>query len=102
MIKLKDNPVEGKQINMGGMTLIMPALNLKKLKEQADVILAMDQAKTAVEQLSIASGVVHSALQRNYPEITLEEVEELLDMTNMQAVISAVLGQDAPGERMPA
>lgn len=98
MIKLKENPIEGKTINMGGNDMIVPALNLKKLKEQTGSIMAMDRAKTPIEQITLACSIIHSALQRNYPEIELSEVEELIDMTNLQVAITAVLGQVAPGE----
>lgn len=38
------------------------------------------------------SKIVHAALRRNYPDITLDEVEDMLDFANMSYVLHAVTG----------
>ena len=49
--------------------------------------------------------VVHAAVIRNYPALTKEEVEDLIDLGNAAVIIKAVMGQSglvrkdgAPGE----
>lgn len=104
MIQLKENSIEGKAIRMGGMDIVVPALNMKKLKEKATEIIAMDEETDTVKKLEASCAVIHSALQRNYPDITIDEVEELVDMANLQEVTQAVMGQKGSGlgESQPA
>jgi hypothetical protein len=105
MIKLKDNPIEGIEISMGGQAMIVPALNIKQHKALKDEIKTMENKDDTVAQFTATTKVVHQALTRNYPEITLDEVEEMLDMGNFVKVSFAAMGQKVPenlGEFLPA
>ncbi len=55
-------------------------LTTSKVKEREMAIVA-----DAIE-------VIHSALSRNYPELTIEDVEELVDLGNFSEVFQAVMG----------
>ena len=58
------------------------------------------------EQMQGVCEIVHAALSRNYDDLTIEQVEDIIDLRNAGAVIQAVMGQSgltqskdaAPGE----
>ena len=84
--------IEGISINLGGDVYIVPALNLKQIRT-----MKIDIGSVSVDNplASLASGlsIVLAALQRNYPEMTADKVEEIIDMNNFQVVLDAVMGQ---------
>jgi hypothetical protein len=67
----------------------------------------MDDPLATIENfIGQVAQIIFLALQRNYPEITQEEVEDLLDMTNATTVLRVILevsgfvpaGEPQPGE----
>ena len=48
-------------------------------------------ARRACPEGGTCAGIVAAALQRNYPEMTPDKVENLLDLGNASAVLNAVL-----------
>lgn len=93
MIKLKDNPIEGQTIRMAGTDMIVPALNFRQIKALAPDIKKMEKERDDEKRLASQVKVIHQGIARNYPEATIEDVEELLDMTNILPVMAAVMGQ---------
>ena len=94
MIKLKDNPIDGVNIRMSGQDFIVPPLNFRQLKVFRSLInnISTGKAKNMTEdQTESLIKVVHAAMTRNYPDITMEEVEELIDLKNMMPVVNAVM-----------
>lgn len=100
---------EGVNVVMGGKEWIVPPLTLKQLrrlsKNMATIsALGSAPAPTALSDEVIDSvlEVVHSALSRNYPELTLEDLGDMVDMRNMVRVMNAVMGVSGlaakPGE----
>ena len=84
---------EGTPIKFGRRTIIIPPLNLKRLKKLLPEIQKL-QAGTPMtnEDEERIVKVVHSAIQRNYPEMTEEEVEEIVDLGNSMTVVKAIMG----------
>ena len=85
--------IEGATINMGGKDWIVPPLNLKGVKTLGPKLDAMNAATSRYELLPIIAEIALAALQRNYPDLTADQVEDLIDMGNSQRVVEAVLGQ---------
>jgi hypothetical protein len=89
--------IEGKKVQMGGKEWIVPPLNFRSLKAHREALM------TATPASLVASGkvvdLIHEALKRNYPELTLDELEDMLDMGNALAVTEAVLGVSGLVER---
>ncbi len=100
--------IEGTKIKLGEKEYIVPALSFGQLKR-----LAPDLAKLAEFKLKDAEmpgsdtlgavvNLIHTAIKRNYPEATVEDVEDGLDMRNMKEVVLAIMGQSGltqqPGE----
>lgn len=106
MLALKENPIEGTEIHMGGLTIQVPALNMRQIKALAIDIKKIDQEQDVNEKFSAQMRVIHQAIRRNYPDATLEEIEDLVDMNNIAEVTMAVMGQTglarSMGKMLPA
>lgn len=99
--------IPGVPINLGGIDFVLAPLGLKLAREAAERGKAMSEA-TATEADAFAFGIwmVHQSLLRNYPDITIEEVEALLDQDNMKEANEAIAGLSGlqrvkPGEIKP-
>ncbi len=105
MLKLKDNPIEGQAISMNGVEIIVPALNFRQIKTLAPDIKKMDQETNDMKRIDAQLKVVLQAVKRNYPDATIEDLEDGLDMNNLVGVVMAAMGQkadDLAGKMAPA
>jgi hypothetical protein len=59
---------------------------MPKVRQLTEIGASMGEA-----QINVLIDIVTAALQRNYPETTPENVENLLDLGNASAVLNAVL-----------
>ena len=84
--------IEGTSINLGGQDYIIPPLNLKQVRLFTPRLTKMD---TLDQDSTIALNVevIRAALSRNYPDITADQVEEMIDLRNMAPVFQAVMNQ---------
>lgn len=83
--------VKGIPLELGGTTYVVPPLSLgalEQLKERLENFTGDvrndDQAATVID-------AAHACLKRNYPDITREDVAELIDLENMMEVMEAVM-----------
>jgi hypothetical protein len=85
----------GKPINFGVAVLYVPALTVKQLTNALRIIneiSALEQEEGMSERVIMKIvEVIHMALQRNYPNMTVDEVAELLDLSMLQEVFRQVL-----------
>lgn len=84
--------IKGIPMTLGdGNEYTIPPLTLGALEDHAEAIESLDTlAGPAAAKVIVA--VVHRALVRNYPKITLKQVGELVDIDTMQAVFAATMG----------
>jgi len=109
--------IEGITINLAGQDYVIPPLNLRGVKQcKADIARMTSVTKNSdplnAERFEAVCRIVHAAMIRNYPDVKLEELEDMLDLGNMNDTIEAVLAQsglkhhaeDAPpsGEAQPS
>jgi hypothetical protein len=85
--------IPGVMITMGGKDWEVPPLTLGQLRRLMPKVRRMTNVDATMgeDQLTTVLEIVSAAMQRNYPEITVEMVEELLDLGNTSNVLSAVL-----------
>ena len=86
--------IEGVDINLGGIVYTVPPLSFKQLRilqPKLDILQQIGNMPSD-DQLAVVSEIVHMALSRNYPDITLDQVNENLDLGNMKKVLPAILG----------
>lgn len=91
--------IDGKTVKMGGKEWTVPPLNFKALKTFGPML------NTMTPQQLVAEGkvldLIHAALLRNYPELTVDELEDMLDMGNVMEITMAVLGVSGLVEKQP-
>ena len=87
--------IEGYSVQLGDRTLIVPPLTLKALRRLSPSIKNLASLREGVlptdEQFGIISEIVTAALNRNYPDLTQDSVEELLDTGNLHKILFAVM-----------
>ncbi|HEY3910377.1 MAG TPA: hypothetical protein VGM07_10840 [Stellaceae bacterium] len=85
--------IPGMMIAMGGQQWTIPPLTLGQLRRLMPKIHQLTEigAQMGEAQIGVLVEIVTAALQRNYPEMTADAVETLLDLGNAGTVLSAVL-----------
>jgi hypothetical protein len=85
--------IPGVTVAMGGLDWIVPPLTLGQLRRLMPKVRQLTEigASMGEPQISVLVDIVTAALQRNYPEMTTDQVENFLDLGNASAVLNAVL-----------
>lgn len=85
--------IPGVAVAMGGQDWIVPPLTLGQLRRLMPNIRQLTEigASMGEPQIEVLVEIVNAALQRNYPDMTPDKVENLLDLGNAGAVLNAVL-----------
>ncbi|MGC2200922.1 MAG: hypothetical protein WA633_12360 [Stellaceae bacterium] len=80
-------------VAMGGRDWSVPPLTLGQLRRLMPKVRQLTEigASMGETQIGVLVEIVTAALQRNYPDITPETAENLLDLGNASAVLNAVL-----------
>jgi hypothetical protein len=101
----------GAWITFGSEAYRVPPLGLgaiKQMQERVANLAVTPGAAPSSDQFDTILEVVHAALMRNYPDMKLEEVADMVDLQNYQEVLGAVLNisgfakreEGAPGEAL--
>lgn len=94
----------GESINAGDRTLIVPPLSLRQVQQ---FLVPLQQLRempslTAPENIDTMLDVATAAIQRNYPDMTRDQVAEVLDLKNIGPTFRAIMGRVAfDGPAMP-
>lgn len=85
--------IPGVMVAMGGQQWTIPPLTLGQLRRLMPKVqqLAEIGSQMGDTQIGVLVEIVSAALQRNYPDMSVETVENLLDLGNAGAVLNAVL-----------
>lgn len=83
--------VKGTPVDLGGTEYIIPPLNLRALEQLQDK-LASFSGEASMQNMGVVADIAHAALLRNYPEMTRDQVAEVLDLGNMVQVMEIVMG----------
>jgi hypothetical protein len=95
--------IPGVQVTMGGREWTVPPLTLGQLRWLMPKVRQLTDidAQMGEGQILILIEVVMAAMQRNYPDMTANAVENLLDLGNAAEVLRAVLMGSGLRERKP-
>lgn len=87
------NVISGITVTMGGRDWTVPPLTLGQLRLLMPKVRQLSEigAQMGETQIAVLVEIVAAALQRNYPDVTAETVEDLLDLGNAGPVLNAVL-----------
>lgn len=86
----------GEWVKMGMEEYRIPPLGfgaIKELQERIGKLQGMTGMPTD-EQMRVVAEVVQMAMRRNYPEITVDEIFDKLDLGNFRDVFNAVLSMN--------
>ena len=88
----------GVKVDLGGREFIVPALRFGAVKRfTKDGTFALIDTMKAVglneENIDAAIRVIHAALSLNYPEITEQDLLELVDLRTLPELLGGVTGQ---------
>lgn len=83
---------EGVAVRMGGRDYVVPPLTLGQLRRHEEDLKKVRDITpfSPVAEVEPAIRVIHAAMTRNYPDLTREALEDLLDMGNVGRVFLAV------------
>jgi hypothetical protein len=85
--------IPGVTVAMGGQDWMVAPLTLGQLRRLMPKVRQLTEigASMGEAQIAVLIDIVTAALQRNYPEMTPDKVEDLLDLGNASVVLNAVL-----------
>ncbi len=85
--------IPGVTVAMGGQDWLVPPLTLGQLRRLMPKVRELTEigASMGEAQIAVLVEIIAVALQRNYPTLTPDKVENLLDLGNAAAVLNAVL-----------
>lgn len=87
----------GVEFDFGGTVKVIPALSLGDVIRLGPKLKAIQGgALDLAEMAPVVVELVHAALTRNYPDMTPEDVGNLVDLQNTKAVIDALMGVSLP------
>ncbi len=95
-------PIEGAHVILCGVPAVVPALkalHLKKFASAMERIRKEGQTMPQSEMMDITIPVVHAAMSRNYPNLTIGDVLHLVDMAVLNDVMLGIMGRS--GYRAP-
>jgi hypothetical protein len=87
--------IDGVKIQLAGTEYTVPPINLRLyFKLEADIAKLSNPAETPmVEYLRAAVVVLLAVMQRNYPDMTADKLEEDIDFAELPVVVKAIFGQ---------
>lgn len=86
----------GQDVNLGGTVYTVPPLALGALRRLLPKIQALSLGEDLMPDLSQVVDLLEiclAALQRNYPDMTLEELGDIVDLGNFKQLVAVVMGQ---------
>lgn len=89
--KPESTKVKGIPYDFGGRVLVIPPLSLGAMERLQDRLAGMSDDMFDPENIGTVIDTVHAALGRNYPDMTREEVADMIDLENMQEAMTCAM-----------
>lgn len=118
-VVVEPGKIAGRKIRLGTDDFIVPPLSLRGLRTNQSLIDAVQtgvlvttpdpskpeetvtKALNVIERVEAIATISLCAIQRNYPTIKIDFMEDALDVGNMEEVFEAVLAQSGLVKRPP-
>lgn len=82
----------GSWVRFGDEMYRVPPLSFRSLQELAEEVEGLQgMVRPTAAQMTTIEKIVHAALVRNYPDLTLLTVADMIDVGNYEEVLSAAL-----------
>ena len=91
--------LEGIKVKLAGRDFTVPSLNMKGIRLLGPKLVALTEnlqnGAKVMDPGTIGDmlEIIHAAMVRNYPELTMDELEDMVDLSNLEPLFSAVCGQ---------
>lgn len=98
---------EGEKLKLGDKEYVIPPLTWRRIRELLPVLGRIKISPVGLEitgeMLDDYATVILAALNRNYPDMTRESLEDVLDLGNAPQIFLAIMGMSGliRGEMMP-
>lgn len=89
----------GDTVRIGDIEYVMPALNLKGVRRAMELIPKLESQ--SLDSIDACLEVVHLALRRNYPDLTIEKIEEDANLDQLAHLTATLLAQLTGGSQPP-
>ncbi|MDO5686760.1 MAG: hypothetical protein Q4G42_05180 [Neisseria sp.] len=83
--------IKGITLNLGGNDYIVPPIALGALEQLRERLQDFDGNVQDIKQIGTVIDCAHAALKRNYPEMTRDDVADLIDVGSMIDVFEAIM-----------
>lgn len=85
---------DGVTLKLGGKEYVVPPLSLKLIRKYQTQLSDLGNIKGVPQasQIDLIMEVILDAIKRNYPDFTMEELEDLIDVKNMRDLFQAIMG----------
>ena len=86
---------EGVKLRIGRQDYIVPALSMKQLKQHEKTISETQKSlggKLTSADVEKMVGVIHAAVSRNYPDVTIDQLMDAIDLRSLPKIFPAVMG----------
>jgi hypothetical protein len=95
MLKARDPLIPGSTIILNGESYIMPPLTLGQWVRLADMRKKMDTGSDpnnpmSQEWIDANCALIHAALSRNYPDLRVEDLPDMIDLGNLTEIRDAM------------
>lgn len=85
-----DVPYQGVTVKIGGREWVVPPLSFGYIVKNGAKLRSPDPAATIEAIAAMHIEVAHAALKRNYPELSAEEVGEMLDPNTSLTLFNSI------------
>ena len=88
--------IDGAAVRLGARDFVVPALTIRLFRRHRATLAgvsALGQRDPTDEEWDALLALVHDALLRNHPDLTRDELEDLLDLRNIGDVMAAITGR---------
>lgn len=95
---------EGVTLRIGRGDYVVPALTVRQLKQFRPVLAGMARFQVADpsdEDLDQVLKMVHAAMSRNYPDLTFEQLQDMVDLRSLPGIVKAIAGQTGLDRAQP-
>lgn len=92
---------EGVPVRIGNQTWVLPSLSVGQAKKLWPKLLSIDNVGGSVEEIKKAMpekfddmvAIIHAALSRNYKDISLEQLADIVSISQVKHLLLVVSGQ---------
>lgn len=86
--------IDGVTVTLRGRDFVIPPMTFGQIKRNAaDISRIQSGGEIGLDMLPVMATIIHGAMACNYPEMTIEQLEEdCLDLGNAREAMAAIMG----------